>query len=71
MTDEEVMRAALEIAREIVEGSMTPIAGAARIWVLSSENARACFGELKGFIAVASQWDDWIGARGRFGRPRR
>jgi hypothetical protein len=56
--DAEVMHRAVQVARDIVQGSVSPTAGAASIWVPSSENDRACFGELKAFIAAAAQWDE-------------
>jgi len=58
MTEEEVMAAALGVARSILDGGTTPRAGAARIWVLSAENGRACSRELAPFIAAASSWDE-------------
>jgi hypothetical protein len=58
VNEAEVLARALEIARGIAERSIEPIAGAAAIWVLSSENDRACFDELRAFIAAASQWDE-------------
>jgi len=52
------MTDAVRIAREIVDGTISASAGAARIWVLSSENNGACFDELREFIAAASQRDE-------------
>lgn len=60
LSDEEVLRAALVIAASMVDGTVSPHAGAAQVWALSSENGQAYFDELRAFIAAASQYDEAV-----------